>query len=301
MCFSEKVASMGKYSIKELEKLSGIKAHTLRIWEKRYNVICPDRTETNIRTYSDSELKKLLNIAILNHHGLKISKIARLSEEELTRQVAQLSSKDNENLDIYIDQLSIAMVELDEMKFEKLLSNFILRFGFEKTILDIMFPFLQKIGILWLSGNITPIQEHFISNLIRQKIIVAVDAVTPTQDPKASKVILFLPEDELHEIGLLYYYYTVKSSNCKAYYLGQHVPLKDLEAISKNINPDYLVTTISHNPSTNSIEEFFTQLHEKFPNCSVLASGSPLREFEGKTPKNITLFQHPSTLKELLS
>lgn len=294
---------MGKYSIKELEKLSGIKAHTLRIWEKRYNIISPDRTNTNIRTYSDEELKKLLSIAILNHHGIKISKIAELSDEEIKSKVTQLSEEEDEegDLNLFIDQLSIAMVELDEAKFEKLLSNFILRFGFERTMLEIMYPFLQKIGILWLSGNINPVQEHFISNLIRQKIIVAIDGLSVTQNENAKKAVCFLPENELHEIGLLFYYYLIKSLKYKSYYLGQFVPLKDLQQVERSLKPDYLITTISHVPSNTSIGDIITQLSTNFLDCTILISGKPVIDFTGTLPKNVQIFNNAKELKQILS
>jgi len=290
---------MGKYTIKELERLSGIKAHTLRIWEKRYNIFNPDRTKTNIRTYSDSELKKLLNISILNQHGYKISKIADLSEQEMINQVSSISSEEDENLNVFIDQLTIAMVELDENKFEKHLSNYILRLGFEKTITEVMYPFLEKIGILWLSGNITPIQEHFISNLIRQKIIVAIDGLTTTADPTAEKVVMFLPEDELHEIGLLFYYYLVKSMGYKTYYLGQYVPLNDLERIVGGMQPKYLVTSISHTPADSTVEDFITHLTDKFPNCIIIISGEPVNHFSGRLPENVRVVKSARHFKDL--
>ena len=280
---------MGKYSIKELEKLSGIKAHTLRIWEKRYAIIKPDRTDTNIRKYSDEELKKLLNIAILNHHGIKISKIAQLSEDEIKSQVTHLSEEEHDDdLGLYIDQLSIAMIEMDEVKFDKQLSNYILRFGFERTILEILYPFLEKIGILWLSGNINPVQEHFMSNLIRQKIIVAIDGLATTKDKSAEKVVLFLPEEELHEIGLLFYYYVVKFLEYQTFYLGQRVPLGDLENIANQIHPEYLVTAISHVPANTTIEEIITQLSEKFPKSHIIVSGYPIQTYKKELPQNVT-------------
>ncbi|MEP2774273.1 MAG: MerR family transcriptional regulator [Fulvivirga sp.] len=280
---------MGKYSIKELEKLSGIKAHTLRIWEKRYAIIKPDRTDTNIRKYSDEELKKLLNISILNHHGVKISKISKMKEEEIKLRVTELSAENHDDdLSLYIDQLSIAMVELDELKFEKLLSNYILRFGFEKTILDILYPFLEKIGVLWLSGNITPVQEHFMSNLIRQKIIVAIDGLSATSDKQAESVVLFLPEGELHEIGLLFYCYIVKKLQYNTFYLGQSVPLNDLKKITDQIKPNYLLTSVTHIPTDTTVEELITQLSSKFPSTKILISGYPIQQYDKELPKNVS-------------
>ena len=159
---------MGNYSIRELEKLSGIKAHTIRIWEKRHQIIAPKRTDTNIRYYSDDDLKKILNVSILNNNGYKISHIAGLSREEMTEAVTKLAEEKTDT-NLFIDQLTVCMIDYDEIGFEKKLAGFILKLGFERTILEILYPFLTKIGVLWLSSNITPIQEHFISNLIRQK------------------------------------------------------------------------------------------------------------------------------------
>jgi len=291
---------MGKYSIKELEKLSGIKAHTLRIWEKRYNIFNPHRTDTNIRKYTDEELKKLLNIAILNHHGLKISKIATLSEKEMAKHVSDLSNDENENLDIYRDQLSISMIEMDEIKFEKLLSNYILRFGFETTIIDILYPFLQKIGVLWLSGNIRPVQEHFMSNLIRQKIIVAIDGLDTTRNPDAENVILFLPENELHEIGLLFFHYIVKSLNFKTYYLGQYVPLNDLQITVDSVKPEILITSLSHVKKHETAKEFVNKLSIKFPSSTIVITGQPFYDLSMKQPENIVIVRSASELKKYM-
>ncbi|MTI19438.1 helix-turn-helix-type transcriptional regulator, partial [Fulvivirga sp. RKSG066] len=149
-----------------------------------------------------------------------------------------------------------------------------------------MYPFLEKIGILWLSGNITPIQEHFISNLIRQKIIVAVDSIATTQDKDAEVAVLFLPEEELHEIGLLFYHYLAKSLNYRTYYLGQRVPMSDLIAVTKSLTPKHLITSISLNKTEEEIGEFITQLSQKFPNSVVLVAGYAFHQYSGEMPKN---------------
>ncbi|HYG20395.1 MAG TPA: MerR family transcriptional regulator, partial [Ohtaekwangia sp.] len=168
---------MGKYSIKELEQLSGIKAHTIRIWEKRHKLVKPSRTPTNIRFYSDADLKKIINVSLLNSQGMKISRIATLTPEEINQKVLALSETTSDAA-IHMDQMVVTMIDLDEASFERVLSNLILRYGFEKSITDIVFPFLEKIGVLWQTQNITPAHEHFISNLIRQKIIVAIDSLS---------------------------------------------------------------------------------------------------------------------------
>lgn len=290
---------MGKYSIKELEKLSGIKAHTIRIWEKRYGIIKPQRTSTNIRYYSDDDLKRILNISILNGHGYKISKIAALSSTELHTKVTQLTSEKSD-LDLLIDELTLCMVEMDEAKFDKLLSSYIVRFGFEETMLNIVYPFLDKIGILWLSDNISPIQEHFIANLIRQKIIVAIDGLPLNANDTAEKVLLFLPEDELHEIALLFFHYLLKKQQYKTIYLGQYVPLRDLEEVVNRLTPNHLVTCITYSPKGKTLEEFITLLSEKFHTCQIYLTGKPVLDLDATFPKNIHIFQNAEDLKNLL-
>ena len=193
---------MSHYSIKDIEQLSGIKAHTLRIWEQRYNFIKPKRTNTNIRFYDDEDLKLVLNIALLKDNGHKISRICNMPKEELSLEVRRLMEK-NLGFPEQIQGLTLCMLELDEDRFEKILSTNILQLGFERTMMNLIYPFFQKIGVLWQTGSISPAQEHFISNLIRQKIMVAIDGqvVHPTDYNK--KFLIYLPENEMHEISLL--------------------------------------------------------------------------------------------------
>ncbi|MDX5478997.1 MAG: MerR family transcriptional regulator, partial [Cyclobacteriaceae bacterium] len=165
---------MSTYSIKDLEQLSGIKAHTLRIWEQRYSLLSPKRTDTNIRYYDDEDLKLILNVALLNDNGIKISKIASMSSEEMREQVVKMTEKSLTH-DDQIHALTICMIEMDEERFDKVLSTNILKIGFEQTMMNIIYPFMSKIGVLWQTGAINPAQEHFISNLVRQKLIVAID------------------------------------------------------------------------------------------------------------------------------
>ena len=165
MLYPLNFSGMGHYSIKELEQLSGIKAHTIRIWEKRHQIIAPQRTKTNIRFYSDEDLKKIINVSMLNTHGMKISRIAGMSLDEMSKTVLALSETHGE-ASVFIDQLIVALVDMDEERFEKILSGLTLRFDFEKTVTSILYPFLEKIGVLWQTRNITPAQEHFISNLV---------------------------------------------------------------------------------------------------------------------------------------
>ena len=291
---------MGQYSIKELEKLSGIKAHTIRIWEKRYNILDPSRTDTNIRYYSDDDVKKLLNLSLLYRHGEKISKLSKLSVEQLNERIRNLTDDFND-IESHLEQLTICMIEMDERKFEKHLSRFILQHGFEETIIDIVFPFLKRVGILWMSDNITPIQEHFISNLIRQKIIVAIDGLPITNDKDVPKVMLFLPEHELHEISLLFFHYLIRKMGFNTFYLGQHVPIDSLVESANIYKPDYLVSNFSYSPTYENLDEYVDSLSEKFPKSNLFITGYPIRVYEGNVPDNVRIFEDAQDLMHAFS
>ncbi len=254
----------GQYSIKDLERLSGIKAHTLRIWEKRYAIIEPSRTDTNIRFYTNDELRKVLNIAILNNYGLKISSIVSLTPEELSQKVIEISNEDVQE-SVQVESLVIAMVEFDEARFEKILANCTLRIGFEKSVLDVIYPFLRKVGVLWQAGAVNPAQEHFISNLIRQKLIVAIDSQGLVVKDNPVRFTLFLPEQELHELGLLFYSYLIRKAGHKVVYLGQSVPLRDLVAVDKYSTAAYFITSSMATSSIEEINTFLKNLLDKFP------------------------------------
>lgn len=284
---------MGQYSIKELEQLSGIKAHTIRIWEKRHKIIEPSRTATNIRYYSDLDLKKIINVSLLNTYGIKISKIADMSLDDVNKKVLEISELQNDKA-VHIDQMVIAMIDMEEELFEKILNNLILRFGFEKTITEIIYPFLEKIGILWQTQNITPAHEHFISNLIRQKIIVAIDGL-PLPPKTAKKILLFLPEGEMHEMGLLFYHFLIRKSGYRTYYLGQNVPHEDILSVYKVHQPDFILTSITSNLSM-PIERYLEQLSNEFGQAKILASGYQVQKFNSCKKGNIQTF---STALEL--
>ena len=284
---------MGQYSIKELEQLSGIKAHTIRIWEKRHKIIEPSRTATNIRYYSDLDLKKIINVSLLNTYGIKISKIADMSLDDVNKKVLEISELQNDK-GVHIDQMVIAMIDMEEELFEKILNNLILRFGFEKTITEIIYPFLEKIGILWQTQNITPAHEHFISNLIRQKIIVAIDGL-PIPPKTSKKILLFLPEGEMHELGLLFYHFLIRKSGYRTYYLGQNVPHEDLISVYKVHQPDFMLTSIT-STLTVPIERYLERLANDFGQTKILASGYQVQKFEGCKKDNVQTF---STALEL--
>jgi len=268
---------MAVYSIRELENLSGIKAHTIRIWEKRYNLIDPHRTNTNIRYYTDDDLKKILNVAVLNRQGIKISNIARLNDLELKEEIIRIT-RTTKSHDTIVDSLVIAMVDLDEYKLESIIDRSIVKVGFKSTVVDVLYPFLDKVGILWQSGDVNPAQEHFVSNLIRQKIISAIDQLPNTFYPRAKKFMLLLPEDEWHELVLLFSQYLLKESNHEVIYLGQSVPYSDVLTTGSSKEFDYiLVSTTTMRPEFNFIL-YLKDLGGAFPDKKILYFSSFLDE-----------------------
>ncbi|MEQ8237596.1 MAG: MerR family transcriptional regulator [Cyclobacteriaceae bacterium] len=287
---------MGKFSIKDLEHLSGIKAHTIRIWEQRYELISPERTETNIRYYNDRDLKLILNIALLKDNGFKISKIAEMSSGEVQKEVMRLTEKNLKYPD-QIHTMTIAMVDIDEERFDKIVSTNILKLGFEKTMINIIYPFLSKIGILWQTGAINPAQEHFISNLVRQKLIVAIDGqyVAPSEDSK--KYVLYLPEGELHELTLLFADYLIKSRQNKTIYLGQSLPFVDLEAIYSLHKPDYILSVLTSIPGPANIQKYIDNLSDKMPESEILLTGYQVIGQDLVLPTNVKIF---SRLEQLI-
>ncbi len=268
---------MAVYSIRELEKLSGIKAHTIRIWEKRYDLIDPHRTQTNIRYYTDFELKKILNVAVLNRHGIKISHIARLNETELKEEIIRVSNS-FQSYENYIDSLIISMIELDVYKLTGIIEKSVSKIGFKETFTEVLYPFLEKVGVLWQAGDINPVQEHFISNLIRQKLIAATDRIPNTFNPKAKKFLLLLPEGEWHEIGLLFAQYLLRESGHEVIYLGQSVPYSDVLAAGANIQFDSVFVVCTTNQPEFDFVTYLQDLGGAFPEKKILFFSSFLDE-----------------------
>jgi DNA-binding transcriptional MerR regulator len=285
------------YSIKDLEQLSGIKAHTLRIWEQRYNLLQPKRTDTNIRFYDDDDLKLILNVALLNENGVKISKIASMAPNELREEVMRLTERSLTH-DDQIHALTICMIEMDEERFDKILSTNILKLGFEQTMLNIIYPFMSKIGLLWQTGAINPAHEHFISNLVRQKLIVAIDGQITQGGGK--KFLLFLPEGELHEISLLFASYLIKSKGHKVIYLGQSTPNDDLLSVFKLHQPDYLLTVITTSPSSEYVQDYVTALSERFTRAQILVTGYQVIGQDLTFPENVRQMSYIRDIKDLL-
>lgn len=271
---------MHSFTIKDLENLSGIKAHTIRIWEQRYGFLKPARTVTNIRFYSNDELKKLLNVALLNKYGFKISHIDKMNESDIREKILTLGQSEAQQERI-VNDLIQNMVDLDLEKFEAILDNYIETRGIERTISHVIFPYLEKIGILWLTNHVNPAQEHLVTNIIRQKLIVGIDGIRPTI--KVNKtVLLFLPEAEYHELGLLFMCYLLKSRGINTIYLGSSVPLSDVEYVAKLKQPDYLYSHLTTVGQKFNFDKFMTAVSTRFPGMSVIISGQLTNNYEKK-------------------
>lgn len=290
---------MSTYSIKDLEQLSGIKAHTLRIWEQRYDFIKPKRTDTNIRYYDDSDLKLILNVSLLKENGHKISKISKMHFDDMQNEVIKLTEK-KLSYPEQIHSLTLAMIDHDEERFEKIMSTIILQLGFEMTMIKVVYPFLIKIGVLWQTGAITPSQEHFITNLIRQKIIVAIDGLFIPSTDYRKKYLLFLPEEELHELSLLFSSYIIKSRKSKVVYIGQNTPFNDVIKVYNQQQPDYMLTVLTTHPQPCEIQPYLDRLSNTFHNAEILITGRRVIGQDLAFGKNIRLLYQLEDLMEFV-
>jgi len=276
------------YTIKDLETLCGIKAHTIRIWESRYQLVVPSRTQTNIRYYQENDLKDLLNIATLNKNGYKISAIAQMSKTAIEEKVNELSSVHFES-DAQLNTLTMAMIEMSEEKFDYILSKSAKDIGFEKTMLELVFPFLEKLGVLWLTGSINPVQENFVSCLIRQKMLTAIDALPLSKNKKASNFLLFLPEDENQELSMMFMHYLVKSRGLRVTYLGLNTSLIDLQDANSICHPTHIFTIISESFTHQPVQKYIDQLAQAFTHCSILLSGYQVITQPINRPENVSI------------
>ncbi|MET0636031.1 MAG: MerR family transcriptional regulator [Chitinophagaceae bacterium] len=272
---------MNAFTIKDLENLSGIKAHTIRMWEQRYNFLKPQRSCTNIRYYSNEELKTLLNIALLNRFGFKISHIDKMDPNEICAKV--LSLNDAEALqERVVNSLVSQMIDMQTDKFEVTLTRYIKCNGLDQTVREIIFPFLEKIGILWQTGHIMPAQEHFVTNVIRQKIIVAIDNLGISTGERTC--ILFLPEGEYHELGLLFLSYLLKKNNHKVVYLGSNIPFCDFESIVHTMKPDMAFIHLTSTSPNFNFERLLNNIRLKTGHIPTIISGFPTLSFYKPVP-----------------
>ncbi len=290
---------MSSYTIKDLEQISGIKAHTIRIWEQRYHFLQPQRTETNIRSYSGEELKVILNVSLLNKYGFKISHIDKMSQSEIEDKILGLNQLDAEKERV-VNALIKDMVSLDMASFERQLDNYIAQKGIEKTITNIIFSFLERVGVLWITNHINPAQEHLASNIIRQKIILGIERLPKTlAAPKL--IVLFMPEGEYHEIGLLFVQYLLKLRGYHVDYLGTNVPIVDLKYLTEIKKVDYLYAHITAPIKGFKLNKFMDQISLLNPSIPIILTGQMMQEYKGPVASHIKVMHSLPQTMELLS
>ena len=288
---------MTHYTLYELEKLTGILAATIRVWERRYNIIKPKRTETNRRWYDDDDLRRLINISIIYHGGIKISKIAKYSESELVEKVEFLT-RDSVVSDTLIKSLIVAMLSFNGNAVNEILLRSVINIGFEETFSSVVFPFLRKVGIMWHTGSTGTGAEHFITNIFRGRLISAIDSLLPANDPKSLRVIMFLPDNELHELGLLFYSYLIRKLGHEVLYLGQTTPFLALAEVAEKWHSDILVTGVLSDLSISEPEEYLNNLSSTFKSQKILVSGSLADEPVIENYNNIYPIRSVSDLKK---
>lgn len=287
-----------RYSIKDLEQLSGIKAHTIRAWEQRYKLIEPKRTSTNIRYYSDEDLRVVLNTSVLLEKGMKIGQICKWDSQEIADEALKASPYVG-SYAYELNELKLSTLKFDIGRFESIMSQCIEKHGVHKTFQEVVGDYIQELGKLWLSGAVSISQEHFMSSLIRQKLFAAIDSLYASSSPEAKTYALFLPANELHEIGILYLAYVLKERGDKVFYLGQSLPKEYLTDLLDNHPVDFLVSAFTTHPEREDLSDYLSELEELIHNRNVNVCLTGY-QFDGfyldQELSNIKIF---STLKEL--
>ncbi len=290
------------FTIKDLENISGIKAHTIRIWEKRYNLLAPKRTETNIRFYTPADLTKLLNIVLLNTNNFKISKIAEMSVEEITLQARELAFNTAIN-DEAINAFKLAMFQFDKVLFNNSYNTLLHKKTFRDIFRDVFLPFLENIGLLWQTETLLPAHEHFISNLIAQKIQANTEKLQYNINNTNKTYVLFLPENEIHELGLLYLNYELVLRGFHTVYLGQSLPLNNLNYFLESDREICFITSLTIQPYDDQISDYFQEITEVMADTKnkFIATGRKISKVKHlKLNANIQLYDSiPDLLKVL--
>lgn len=289
---------MTVYSIKDLEHLSGIKAHTIRIWEKRYALLDPNRTDTNIRSYSDNDVRRILNVAMLVKNGYKISSVATFDEQKLQDEVIRINRNANDP-DKDIDQLLFHTVNLDTFGFEAMVDKIIGEFGFSKTIQQVIFPFFERIGILWQAGSIFTAHEHFVSNLIRNRLIGETAKFVNKEASKSA--LFFLRENEWHELGLLYFNFLAAQVGFRCVYLGQSLPFEDLSNLLTANKYDFVCTSFVHAIEKPELELYLANLSLVFNQDKILIAGRQIAIHKPKLPSNVLVVKNSNDFIKRIS
>lgn len=287
-----------QYSIKDLENLTDIKAHTIRIWEQRYGLLTPKRTETNIRFYEDQDLKKLLNVNLLYTKGYKISKIAALTDEEILEKSKEIIQNERKWDDNEVDVLLMGVIELAEDNIREILERLYQENGIEHLFSRTVIPLLTKMGELWQLNSLSVGHEHFFSNIFRGFVTSKTLNLKPAKST-GKKILMFLPPNEEHELSLLIYQYMFKREGWQVFYLGSNVPLADLKVSYDQITPDLVLTSLIAKSSEKEFENIIEKIREVIPDNELVLSGSMSAAFKEKLTSDIRLIASERDLKLL--
>lgn len=285
---------MHHFSIRDVENLSGIKAHTLRIWEQRHGLCVCKRKESLHRYYDNDDLKHILRIAYLYHNGYKVSRIARMNKEEI---VVLASKKIGDNqYDIYVNQLVESSMDYDQQRFEKVLDNTLVMMGLEKCILQVVYPFMEKIGLLWMTDHVLPAQEHFCSHLVQNKIIAAIERLNFQPKFKSCRFLLFAPEGEEHELPLLLAQYLLKKQGVKTIFFGRNASIQSLKYYCEHQPVSHLYFHLITNFTNCEAAGYIAKLSGQFPGKKIIAAGPVMKTIESSMPGNVAILH---SLKEM--
>ncbi|MFM9908030.1 MAG: MerR family transcriptional regulator [Chitinophagaceae bacterium] len=264
---------MNLFSIGDIENLTQIKAHTLRIWEQRHGLCIGKRRESRHRFYDGDDLKQILHIALLYKKGKKISHISKLSKEEI--RLSALSLSDNsDKFEVYITRLIETSIDMDPIGFVTVVNDAITHTGMETAVLEIIFPFFKKIGMLWLTGHAMPAQEHFASSIITQKIISETDKLPFNPHPQTTRrVLLFTPVGEYHEMPLLFMKFLLKKNGIPHTYMGKSIEFNTLLEYSSKQEVTELFFVLITNLTHTSLDNYLKQLSNYFPNKKISCTG----------------------------
>ena len=290
---------MEGFSISQLAQYSGIKAHTIRAWEQRYNALTPDRSDGNTRYYSNDQFKRLLNIVSLLDYDYKVSQLCNMYDEELHNLLEEKMHEEtgDKKYGYYISQLISAGVNYDESYFEKIFANCLLTFGFKETYSMVLVPMLKRLGLMWTTNKLPPAQEHFVSNLVLQKIFVAIDSLPPPREEKGT-AILFLPENEFHEIPLLFAHFILRFLEVKSIYLGANVPMDSLLEAVTTLNSDHLLFFLIHRDIPENVDRWISEL-TNVHSGNIFIAGNPdlLKELDSKNKEQIKILHSITDLE----
>lgn len=284
---------MTRYSMSQVETITGIKSHTIRKWEQRYSFIKPNRTDTNIRYYSDDMLRKLLNVSVLLRNGYRVSAIDEMTDEEVNNRVNEIVIAAGHGPEDVINSLLVTTLDMKEADFEQIFRNQILRHGLLNTLVEVIYPFLNQVGVFWGTNKLIPAQEHFITNLIRHKLIAAIDML-PQPDEHARRILMFLPQDEYHDLGLLLSNYIARNLGYRVYYLGQNVPEENIRQAFQISQAHLLLTFVVAPRSGDEVAIMKNMVKET--RAPLLFSGNPDNFHFDEVPAGMVQLSGPKDL-----